>query len=594
MIVPMKKIAVLTQVRDANQAVESLCDLGVVHIKNIQLPDSQAVKTLLGDIALIDEAVNILSQDKLIKAAGEYKQQEAGDWKFISRHIVDLANRIRQLEEYSWQIKSQIEQWQRWGDFDPESIRELSKKGIFIRLYQIPLKELNTISSQAIVKNIFVNLGMAHCVVISRSNIELAFKEMPLPKLSLSKMRTRLFEDARMIGIIKDDILKHIGVVDSLRKKKDELSKELEFDQALAGMGKEGPIAYLSGFIPVDAVNLFKECARKQQWGFAITDPSAEDNVPTLLRNPRWITFISPVMNFLGILPGYKEIDVSPLFLIFFGTFFGILIGDAGYGLVYFALTFLLQRKYGGNKKAKPVFSLFYILSCCAIIWGILTATFFGQAWLSGIGVSALIPALNDRNVMQTVCFFIGALHLSIAHAWRGVLKFPSIAFLADLGWIMVLWIAYFLAGALILGRPFPDFGLGVGITGIVLVLLFSEPRKNVFQSLGASFNSVTFGLGFMSAFTDVVSYVRLFAVGLAGVAIADTTNFMASGFGSGPAAIIAGVLIVVCGHALNIILGPIAILVHGVRLNVLEFGLNHTGLTWSGVAYKPLTKDKT
>ena len=91
------------------------------------------------------------------------------------------------------------------------------------------------------------------------------------------------------------------------------------------------------------------------------------------------------------------------------------------------------------------------------------------------------------------------------------------------------------------------------------------------------------------SPFTDVVSYVRLFAVGLAGVAIANTTNAMAAGLGSGAAGISAGILIRFVGHGLNLVLGPIAILVHGVRLNVLEFGLNHTGLTWSGVAYKPL-----
>jgi len=592
MIVAMKKIAVLAQEKDSKSAVEVLRKLGVVHVENIQAPHGEALKSLREDIALVDAAISILSEEKFVKTTADTKQEAIKDWRFIAAHVIDLNKHLKQLEEYSWQLKIQIGDWQRWGDFEPEAITSLYGKNIFIRLYQIPLKELKTLPAGLIIKNIFTSAGLAHCVVISRKNIEIPFKEVALPKLGLEKMRSRLFEDARMMGIIKDDICKHASMRQSLEAVQNSLIGELEFGEALAGMGKDGLITYLTGFVPVDVLELVKTQAQKERWGLKITDPLPEDNVPTLLKNPRWIALIMPVMNFLGVLPGYKEIDVSPLFLIFFGMFFGILIGDAGYGLVYLTLTFLLQRKHRGSAKGKVAFNLLYVLSSCAIVWGILTGTFFGQGWLAARGVRPLVPALNDRNIMQTICFFIGALHLSIAHAWRALLKFPSLAFLADLGWIAVLWVAYFLAGSLILGRPFPSSGLAFAVAGIVLILFFSEPRKNVFKRLAAGFNSVTFGLSFMSAFTDVVSYVRLFAVGLAAVAIADTTNFMASTLGTGPVAFFAGILVVLAGHTLNVVLGPIAILVHGVRLNVLEFGLNHGGITWSGAVYKPLTKE--
>ena len=88
-----------------------------------------------------------------------------------------------------------------------------------------------------------------------------------------------------------------------------------------------------------------------------------------------------------------------------------------------------------------------------------------------------------------------------------------------------------------------------------------------------------------MNNFTDVVSYIRLFAVGLAGVAISDTVNSIAAGMGDN---FIARLLILFVGHTLNIILGPLSVLVHGIRLNVLEFS-GHANLTWSGVPYKPL-----
>jgi len=175
---------------------------------------------------------------------------------------------------------------------------------------------------------------------------------------------------------------------------------------------------------------------------------------------------------------------------------------------------------------------------------------------------------------------------LSLAHAWRGVLKLPSLSALADAGWICVLWTAFFLARTLILSDPFPSWGIDLAGAGVALVVFFTNPQRNIFKAVAAGLGTVALSL--MNNFTDVVSYVRLFAVGLATVAIAETTNTMAAGLGAGSGAIIAGVIIAGIGHALNIVLGPMSVLVHGVRLNVLEFS-SHANVSWSGFAYEPL-----
>jgi V/A-type H+-transporting ATPase subunit I len=270
---------------------------------------------------------------------------------------------------------------------------------------------------------------------------------------------------------------------------------------------------------------------------------------------------------------------VSTLFLIFMSIFFGILIGDAGYGLVYILITLGLQKKMKLNTEMKAIFSLFYLLGSCAIIWGVLTGTFFGQGWLP-----PLVPQLNDASVMQTFCFFLGALHLSIAHSWRAYLKFPSLKALADIGWICVLWTAFFVARTLILAEAFPPWGIWLFATGIVLAILFTNPQANVLRAIGEGLGTVALSL--MSNFTDVISYIRLFAVGLATLAIAETTNTLSRELGGGVLA--AGVVIILIGHSLNIILGPMSVLVHGVRLNVLEFS-GHANVTWSGFPFEPL-----
>ena len=588
MIVAMKKAAIIVQAKDAEGAVLELRSLGTVHVEYSRPPASADINALKEDINTAAAAINIIS-GPVCKKTPAVEQSKLSDWKTAAGHIVDLAKRLEQLSAYSQVLTGQIQEWERWGDFDPQEIEKLQGKGIYTRFFQVSLKEISRIPAGVVAKEVFRRSGFAYWVIISQGKLEMPFQEIPLPKMGLMKMRARAYEDQRASEKIAEEISGHLVHLQALVEAKKDLEGQLEFHQALEGMGSQDNIAYLSGYIPIEQVGNLEKVAQQEQWGLLVREPTDEETPPVLLRNPHWVRLIDPVLKMLGISPGYRELDASPVLLVFFSVFFGILIGDAGYGLAYLLLTAWFQKKKGINPRNADIFYLFYTLSSCAIIWGIFTATFFGQSWLVGYGIKPLVPALNEPAIMQKFCFFIGALHLSIAHAWRGILKFPHPSCLADIGWIAVLWVSFYMAGALILGQAFPAFGLPAALCGIVLVLFFSEPRRNPLKGLGAGFVSVTFGLSFMSAFTDVVSYVRLFAVGLAGVAIADTTNAMAAGLGAGAAGFSAGVLIRVVGHALNIVLGPIAILVHGVRLNVLEFGLNHTGLTWSGERYKPL-----
>lgn len=586
MIVPMKKAAVIVQAKDADRAVETLRSLGVVHVEHQKPPKSSRLSAINDDLALLGEAIGILSAAESTGLLCIEKQKEPEDRKFTTRHIVDLSKRIEQLKEYSIGLINKISEWERWGDFDPEAIEALNKKNIYVGLYRIPAKQIKNLPSGIIVKRLSAAGGLTNCVIISRQKIDIPFKEMGLPKTGLKKMHQRLAEDEQAVKSIQDSIQRHICYHKALTAAKKGLQKELEFYQALNGMGSAGEIMYLTGYVPYDAQDLLLQTAKNQRWAVSIKDPSGEDKVPTLIRNPRWISLISPVFKALEIVPGYRELDISLLFLVFFSVFFGMLIGDAGYGLFYFVLTLFCHRKWGRKSGNGPIFTLFYILSSCAVVWGILSGTFFGQAWLPQ-WVKPLVPALrNDRNV-QAVCFFLGALHLSIAHLWRAAIKSPSLAALADIGWAVVLWGAYLLAKTLVLGYDFPVFGKWFFITGPVLVVFFASPRRNILKGIGQGLGNLL--MNFVNSFTDIVSYIRLFAVGLATVAVADAFNKMAMGVGyNGFISGLATSLILLLGHTLNIILGPLAVLVHGVRLNVLEF-CNHVDVKWSGFAYKPL-----
>lgn len=586
----MKKATILFETGDAEATVKYLRTLGVLHVEHQNLPDVRDTSALQEKLALINSSFDLLNRAIASEKNIQPQNNITGDWIAVANHIIELGRRQEQLESSSRTIIGQINEWEHWGDVDLNQIQHLSQNGIYLTLYQVPVKEIRSFPDDVVAKTIFTAGDIAHCVAISRRQFECAFLEIHPPKQSLSLLKLRLTGNNTDMEMIKGEIIKSAGFYEALSGIKKKLEKEIEFQQVVSGMGKEGAISYVTGYIPFDREGHLIAKARSRKWGIVITKPSADDNVPTLLRNPKWAGMIKPVLELLGITPGYRELDVSMLFLIFFAIFFGILIGDAGYGLVYILLTLLitlwLYKKMKLNTEMKTTVSLFYLLGSCAIIWGVLTGTFFGQAWLLNFGYKPLVPQLNDANFMQTFCFFLGALHLSIAHSWQAYLKFPSLKALADVGWICILWTAFFLARTLILGEAFPPLGIWLVATGIVLVILFTNPQANVLRGIGDGLGTVA--LSIMNNFTDVVSYIRLFAVGLACLAIAETTNTLSSGLGDGVAALVAGVVILMIGHGLNIILGPMSVLVHGVRLNVLEFS-GHANVTWSGVAFEPL-----
>ncbi len=586
MIVPMKKAVVITQAKDSLAALNKLRSIGVLHVQHEQLPEGKDIIALREEIALFNQALSILSGIK-IEPKSAPADKEAIDGQFICRHIIDLSKRKEQLTEYLRSLSILIKQYEEWGDFNPQEFTDLTGENIFAGLYQIPLKQLKQLGDDIAVGKLSVKGGIASCLLVSRKKIDIGLKEIPLPRMGLADMRKRSKQDSQVIENIEQQLIGQVGYQAGLNKVKSGLEKELEFQEAFSGMGQAEMFSYIGGYIPFDSVEKLTRQAKQEQWALRIDEPGEDDNIPVLLRNPAWVSIISPIFKFLEILPGYRELDISLPFLIFFSIFFGILIGDAGYGLVYFLITFFLHQRARKNKKKTGGFFLFYILSFCAIIWGVCTGTFFGHEWVLKAGYKPLVPALNDEKALQRFCFFLGALHLSIAHIWRAILKSPALSALADVGWTCVLWSSFFIARMLILGDAFPFFVKWLLIAGITLVILFTSPQKNILKGIGQGLG--TLALSLMNNFTDVVSYIRLFAVGLAGVAIADAFNAMAaSTMSNNVFALAMSALVVLVGHTLGVVLGPVAVLVHGVRLNVLEFA-GHVNVSWSGQNYKPL-----
>jgi len=375
-----------------------------------------------------------------------------------------------------------------------------------------------------------------------------------------------------------------------------QLVKRRKFWEVFYGMNDQGKFALLQGYCPVPEVERLVSFVKQQGFGYLIEQPDNQEETPTYIKNPRWISIVNPVFRLMNTLPGYQEFDISLVFLAFFSVFFAMLIGDAGYGFIFLGITCLAKLKL--KKMPGQLVALLCLLSITTIIWGTITGTWFGCEQIGKIPflnqlVIREIDSFIDSNqdFMIYFCFLIGIIQLSIAHLMRFFRLINSLRALSQLGWLGIMWGLFFLASALIVNKPFPPFAGYLFVGGIVLALLFTNPQKNIFKGILSSLADLP--LTVISSFSDIVSYLRLFAVGYASVTIASSFNGMAASVGFGH--ILSGFIaaaILFMGHALNITLGLMAVIVHGIRLNMLEFA-GHLNMQWSGKKYQPFTESE-
>ena len=335
----------------------------------------------------------------------------------------------------------------------------------------------------------------------------------------------------------------------------------------------------------------------------------AEDDeaVPTKLRYNKLSKLIQPLYSILGILPGYREQDISLWFLMFFTLFFAMIIGDGGYGLLILLATVGIAVKT--KKMSTPVY-LLGVLSIATIVWGGITGTWFGMEgamkvpFLRHLVLPGFanypeffnVTASQQQNNIMKFSFTIGAIQMELGTllAVKKKLASKDLSLISDIGWMISIVAMYLLSLYLVIGQKEMLKPIFIAIlAGFILVVLFGgmAPDKTFAQGLKAGLaDAFTTFLNTISCFGNVMSYIRLFAVGMAGLAIAQSFNGIAAGLAHGPLFILA-IVVVLIGHALNIVMCFLSVVVHGVRLNVLEFS-GQVGLEWTGIAYEPFKKN--
>ncbi len=605
MIERMKKTIVLTTADRKAELISSLRDLGVMHITDM-VTKSGALDEMEKKRA---EYASVLQTLK--DRCG--KPQSSSDIplsKFLDIHqsLSALLEEEQEKKERLFELNAERERILPFGDFDPEDVKKLASDGIKISIYTGMKKDIEklSLSDTPYIPLAFAGKSKAVAVLGESLPDGVSLSPFTLPEMALSQIESELIVVRERLDEI-DRKIKDASIYIPLYKKALESENEKIIYQEVTETVSGEDIVYLTGYIPALEQDRFITFAKENSLAYQIEDPGPDDNPPTKVRYKGFTKIVKPVFDILGTVPGYNEYDTSPYFLVFFSLFFAMIIGDAGYGLIFILIGFVLRKMLG---KGSDIPTLVFVLGGSTVVWGALTGTWFGSLailerlpFLQKLIIPSIAnyPELFDldstytQNMLMKFCFMIGTFQLSFARVLNIIRKAGDrdLSLVADIGWLLDSIVLYFLALNLVIGGTYPLAAVGVSIgVGFLLVCLFSSQGPGVPFCTGVKRSLAGFFTTFLdtiSCFSNLMSYIRLFAVGMASLAIAQSFNGMGDGM-MGGATFIFGIIIIIVGHALNLVMGILSVVVHGVRLNLLEFS-GALGMEWAGYNYDPFRK---
>ena len=566
MIVPMRHLTLLCVAGEGEKTLEALRELGCVHL-DLSGAASEGLAVARGDLAEAERAVRILA-----KAAAE-SDGSAADKRFEAVRNSELvaavlkADAARQAAgDLAETLRQTVRTFEPYGDFDPALAKSLLDRGV----------DLSSV-----------------CTLPD-----------PLPAERLSATKARLAAAEGEVAAITAALADLNSRAGAILDRYPGLNDRIAFEAARDTLATQGAVSWIEGWVPADSVPRLRARAVTKSWGLLLRDAAPDENPPTLIRPPKLFRPVAALFQGLGIAPAYHEADVSVPFLCYFSVFFAMLVGDGAYGAIFLAATLFgwWKTRPKGETRRSPVarswLTMLTVFSVATVAWGVLSNTWFG-AGLPWCRTWPTVTWLADPsyNNMMLLCFTIGVSHLMLARIWTGVCKAPDSTCLAEFGWAGVLLLMYLVTNTIVKIFPaVPVWGFWTGGVSIALVFLFTV-KPSELKTRGAELGMLP--LNIMSALGDIISYVRLFAVGLASVKVAENFNAMATGLLSSEHALwmnalmaVAMAAILLIGHGLNLAMAGLSILVHAVRLNTLEFS-NHKGVTWSGYAFRPFKKNQ-
>jgi len=605
MIVKMKRYTFLVYHKQYTAFLEKIRDLGVLHI--IDRPEGNSENELLREKMLVASRIkNTLRLfEKLIpKGVAPHTAKDNFDAvELINKAEAALAEKDAKQQKLS-ALEKESERMEVWGSFSPARIEDLKKAGFELNFFACNIRKFN--QEWEVLYNAFeieTTTTVRYFVTVTRPGqlIDIDADPVKLSEYTSAEIDAQIAELKKEIELYNQELTAFaVSEFNTLKSARSEVAEKIDFTKAILNSQAEvqNKVMLLQGWCPEESEAVLNEYLDSSEVYYETEEPVEEDKVPIKLKNNKFAKLFEMIGE-LYDLPNYHELDLTPFFAPFYMLFFGLCLGDVGYGLIFVIAAIFLRPRVA--EALKPVFTLLIWLGGSTVVMGAVSANVFGYNLLeSDISwIQSWKKYMLDANQLFNASLIIGAVQIMFGMVVKAInitRRFGLAASLSTWGWLVLIFGLGATYGLSTTGTVPPDvakymyYGFG-GIGGLTIFLL-NDIKRNPLINVGAGmWDAYNMVLGLMG---DLLSYVRLFALGISGSVMGFVFNDLAINL-SGNIPVVSQlvmVLIMLVGHGLNIFMSSLSSFVHPMRLTFVEFYKN-AGFEGGGKKYRPFARYK-
>lgn len=586
MIAPMRKYAFLVHHDDYRTFLQSLRDLGVAHIELAKHEPTPQCRLLMDKWQRYHQHHQYLSQR-------EVEESQELDPPLAGTLVKDLEEQVElrfALDQAILNTRAQLRDLTPWENIPLGRLKQLRDHAVHTHFFRCSHKAYQPEWDR---DYLVVHLGETgdntDFAVITRSANapQIDAHQQVIPDTSFKQVKDRLMDLESQMAQTEEKINKLASFKYVLQDAMDHISESIDWDQAVhqAESQADGRLITLKGWIPKAQQPAVEQFLEGQEVAWLSLPVTPEEDIPILLKNNRFARLFHPIGE-LFALPNHTELDLTAFFAPFYALFFGLCLGDVGYGALLLIGATVVKRLPFGKAK-KDLFTLVQWLSLSTIIAGFVTGTFFGAEMSKMSSFQSVSPYFLGPNQLFSIAIWIGLLQIAMGMILRMANRFRQFGFvysLSSLGWLLGL-----IGSVLWWNDALPPYQTWITLSGVGLILFFSEVKGNIFMRFG-------FGLwelyGASGLVGDMLSYIRLFALGLSSAILGLVVNDIAFSVLSGGSFFgwLFCIIILLVGHGMNFFLATLSAFVHPMRLTFVEFYKN-AGFAGGGKPYKPFAK---
>ena len=614
MISKMNKLSFLIYHKEYEMFLEKLRELGVVHIEKRQGAEMDA--NLQAFMQKRTAYQSLLKNMTLAAASFEGTATTTPSSLTIEQVVDGYESQQEHIQALNMQLPvldKEIDAMEVWGEFDWNVIELLKTNGWQMQFYCCPDKSFEeTWTDEYNATVINRKGGQCYFVTVNQMPVELEAEVVRLPKQRLSEL---VREQEELKAEIKkaNDALDQFCVDNTpvVEKALDLLESDInlmEVEQLGGERMAEGAIVMMEGWVPVENETEVQKMLDESGVYYEMRPAEKEDNAPIKLKNGKISRAFEMLTKMYGM-PDYGEFDPTPLLAPFYALFFGMCVGDAGYGLLLVVLGFYLKKKL--SKSMAGLMNLLITLGAATTVVGALFNTFFGAAltdwnlpeWMNSLIITGKWDGTAYDKTM-VIALLVGMFHICFAMVVKAIGSTARYGFknsLSAWGWLLLVGGSVTVATLNYLGVLDMETSkmafIGIGGVSTIGIFLLNDIRRNVFMNVGAGlWDTYNMATGLMG---DLLSYLRLYALGLAGGMLGGVFNDLGMQLRDALGDFLFGIpgwicfaLIFVAGHGLNIALSCLSGYVHSIRLTFVEYFKN-SGYDGKCMEYKPFSSKK-